>query len=104
MCESPKTFEGRYFYCMHIKELKKNNSMNRFHRIGPKKKHKNKKIGIGPLKVWLSTHVRRVFKIMCESSKTFEKRYFYRMHVKELKKNNSMNRFHQIGPKKTKKK
>ena len=97
MCELHKTFKGPYCSCLHVKERKKNNIVNRFHRIGPEIQAQNsKKVGSGPLKVCPSTHVWRYFKIMCESCKTFEGPYFLCLHVKELKKNNIVNRFHQI--------
>jgi len=47
MRESPKTFEGRYFLCLDVKEANKNNIVSRFHRITPQKtstKLKKKKI------------------------------------------------------------
>ena len=43
MCESRKTFEGPYFSCFHVRERKKNNIVNRFHRIGPEKQAQKKK-------------------------------------------------------------
>ena len=39
---------GRYFYCLHDKERKKNNIVNCFHPIGPEKQAQ-KKVGSGPL-------------------------------------------------------
>ena len=98
MCESPKPYKGHYFSCLHVKELKKNKSVNRSHWIGPGKKAQKK--GYAPLQIWLTTHVWKFFKIMCESSKPYEGRYFSCFHVKELKKNKRVNRFHRIRPEK----
>jgi len=90
---------GALFILYARQRTQKNNNMNRFHRIGQKKSTKNlkKKIGIGPLKVWLSTPIQCFLKIKCESRKTFEGHYLYCLHVKEPKKNNIMKRFHRTG-------
>ena len=49
VCEWRKTFEGRYFSCLNVKEPKKFIVVPWFHQITPKKRgRKSKKIGIRP--------------------------------------------------------
>ena len=87
MRELLKTFEGRYFSCLDIKEAKENNIISRFHRITSEKiSMKLKKKRIWSLHTCSSTPVRGFIKIMHESPKTFERHYFSCLDMKEAKK------------------